>query len=148
MVDKRLLPALFLLGRIFSPLYSLAMRLRARLYARGVLVATRLPLPVISVGNLSMGGTGKTPMVIYLARLLVAAGRRPAILSRGYGGRSRNPVNLVSDGKEVLLSPVEAGDEPVLLAHSLPGVPVVTARQRALGGVQAALLVGVLTVYT
>lgn len=134
MVDKCLLPTLFFFGRIFSPLYSLAMRLRAMLYTGGVLASTRLPLPVISVGNLTMGGTGKTPMVIYLARLLAKAGLRPAILSRGYGGRSQNSVNLVSDGREVLLSPEEAGDEPVLLAQSLPGVPVVTARKRSLGG--------------
>ena len=124
---------LFLIGRIFSPLYGLAMRVRALLYAKGILSSTRLSVPVISVGNLSMGGTGKTPMVICLARLLSGT-RRPGVVSRGYGGRSRLPVNLVSDGGRTLLSTVEAGDEPVLLANLLPGVPVVTARKRALGG--------------
>ncbi len=133
MLNNRLLGILFLFGRIFSPLYSLVMRIRAALYARGLLASTRLSLPVISVGNLSMGGTGKTPMVIYLARLL-SGQRRPGIVSRGYRGRSRQPVNLVSDGKNTLMSPIDAGDEPVLLAQSLPGVPVVTARQRVLGG--------------
>jgi tetraacyldisaccharide 4'-kinase len=134
MINNRLLSALFLVGRIFSPLYGLIMRVRALLYARGVLASTRLSLPVISVGNLSMGGTGKTPMVIYLARLLSRQSLRPGVVSRGYGGHSRLPVNLVSDGVHTLLSASEAGDEPVLLAGSLPGVPIVTARKRALGG--------------
>lgn len=133
MVSSRLLAALLYCGRALSPLYSLAMRVRAALYARGALPSTRLTRPVISVGNLTMGGTGKTPMVCYLARLL-SASRRPGIVSRGYGGRSRRPVNLVSDGRQPFLSPAEAGDEPVLLARLLPGVPVVTARRRALGG--------------
>ncbi len=133
MIDSRLLALLFRCGRIFSPLYSLLMRMRAFLYARGVLVVTRVPLPVISVGNLTMGGTGKTPMVIYLARLLARHQLRPAVVSRGYGGRSKRPVNLVSDGAHLLLSAVEAGDEPVLLANTLPGVPVVTSRRRAQG---------------
>lgn len=131
MTNNRLLSLCFLCGRIFSPLYSLIMGLRAFLYRRGLFTVTRVELPVISVGNLTMGGTGKTPMVIYLARLL--ASWRPAVVSRGYGGRSPRPVNLVSDGSRVLLSAVEAGDEPVLLANSLPGVPVVTSRVRALG---------------
>lgn len=133
MLNNRLREAFFVFGRLISPLYSLVMRLRAALYARGLLPSTRLSLPVISVGNLSMGGTGKTPMVIYLARLL-AGQRRPGIVSRGYGGRSRQPVNLVSDGTHTLMAADQAGDEPLLLAQSLPGVAVVTARQRVLGG--------------
>lgn len=133
MPDNRLRALLFWLGRIFSPLYGLVMMIRAFLYARGLLASTKLPLPVISVGNLTMGGTGKTPMVIYVARLLATC-RHPGIVSRGYRGRSRQPLNLVADGQRILMPPEEAGDEPVLLAQSLPGVPVVTARQRALGG--------------
>jgi len=133
MGNRRLLTVLFVFGRIFSPLYSLAMRIRAGLYARGILVSIRLPVPVISVGNLTMGGTGKTPMVIYLARLL-SGGLRPGIVSRGYGGKSLQPVNLVSDGARILRSPFDVGDEPVLLAQSLSGVPVVTSRKRSSGG--------------
>jgi len=109
------------------------MRLRSALYARGILPSTKLPVPVISVGNLTLGGTGKTPMVIYLCRLL-SPGWRPGIVSRGYGGRSPEPVNLVSDGRQVLLAAEAVGDEPVLLAQSLPGVAVVTSRRRADGG--------------
>lgn len=133
MANRRLLTILFWFGRIFSPLYSLAMRLRALLYAWGILTSTRLSVPVISVGNLTMGGTGKTPMVIYLCRLL-SGGWRPGIVSRGYGGTSRQPVTLVSDGVQIMRAPAEVGDEPVLLAQALPGVAVAISRRRADGG--------------
>lgn len=133
MVNSRFLSFLFIFGRIFSPLYSLAMRIRQTLYARGILTSIRLPVPVISVGNLTLGGTGKTPMVIYLSRLL-AKHCRPGIVSRGYGGKSQQPINLVSDGKQIFLSAQEVGDEPMLLAQSLAGVAVVTCRKRANGG--------------
>ena len=116
----------FAFGRPFSPLYSLAMRLRASLYRRGALRSYRFDAPVVSVGNLTMGGTGKTPMVQYLARLFQEHGFRPAIVSRGYGGAARGKVNLVSDGSNLLLDAHAAGDEPRLLAESLPGVPVLT----------------------
>lgn len=134
MNDSRLIRMFFLLGRVFSPLYSAVMRIRAFFYAKGVFSTTRLALPVVSVGNLTMGGTGKTPMVMYLARLLLRHGVRPGVVSRGYGGRNRLPVALVSDGVQLFLSPHEAGDEPVLLARHLPGVPVVVSRKRAEGG--------------
>jgi tetraacyldisaccharide 4'-kinase len=122
---------LFFLGRIFSPLYSLAMIIRAWLYRVGIKSSRRLDIPIISIGNLTMGGTGKTPMVIYIVRLLARHGRRPAIISRGYGGRSREAVNIVSDGRDVLMSPAAAGDEPVLLANTLK-IPVITGRRRVL----------------
>lgn len=133
MANRHFLAIFFLLGRVLAPLYSLAMRIRVVLYARGYLASTRLAVPVVSVGNLTMGGTGKTPMVIYLSRLL-AGPWRPGIVSRGYGGKSSQPLNLVSDGTHIFCSPTEVGDEPVLLAQSLPGIPVVTSRRRAVGG--------------
>ncbi|MDH4317165.1 MAG: tetraacyldisaccharide 4'-kinase [Desulfobulbaceae bacterium] len=129
MTDKQLL---FTVGRIFSPLYSLAMILREYLYSKGVIKSTKLEVPVISVGNLTMGGSGKTPLVAHIARMLLQNGRRPAIISRGYGGAAREPVNIVSDGKNLLLDARSAGDEPRLLAESLPGVPVLTGRVRKL----------------
>ena len=116
----------FALGRPFSPIYSLAMRLRETLYRRGVLQSFRLSVPVISVGNLTMGGSGKTPMVQYLARLLQRHGFHPAVISRGYGGTANAKVNTVSDGSSVLLDAATAGDEPRFLAETLPGVPVLT----------------------
>lgn len=128
---------LFCIGRPLAPLYGLAMRARAALYKSGVLACHRLPVPVISVGNLTMGGTGKTPMVLHLARLLAGAGRRVAVVSRGYGGRAKGPVNVVSDGKVLYLPAEMAGDEPRLLAENLGGVPVLTGVRRAVVGAAA-----------
>ncbi len=129
---KQLLVILFLVGRLFSPGYSLVMLLRAFLYRKNILLKSqRLSVPVISVGNLTLGGTGKTPMVRYVTRLLLDRGLRPAIVSRGYGGKAADKVNIVSDGAKMLLSPDMAGDEPFMLAEALPGVPVLTGPERA-----------------
>lgn len=122
----------FMLGRPLAPLYSLAMLARVQGYRRGFFASHRMEVPVISVGNLLMGGTGKTPLVQYLARLLQNAGWKPAIISRGYGGRAKGRINIVSDGRQILLDAVQAGDEPRLLAESLPGVPVLTGVVRHL----------------
>jgi len=91
----------------------------------------RLPVPVISIGNLTVGGTGKTPMTQWLARRLQQAGERPGILNRGHGGSVTPQAALVSagDGK-MLLSATEAGDEAALLAQSLDGVPVAVGKDR------------------
>ena len=98
----------------------------------------RLPHAVISVGNLSMGGSGKTPVVAALARLLRQRGERPVILTRGYGRRDkREGVLVVSDGQRVLEPVDRSGDEPQLLARTLPGVPVLVAADRYLAGVFA-----------
>ena len=97
----------------------------------------RLPISILSIGNLTVGGTGKTPMTQYLCRCLQAHGKRVAILSRGHGGESQS-VRLVSDlTGPVLLSAAEAGDEPVLLARTLPGVPVLVGKDRRLSGREA-----------
>ncbi|MFH1021417.1 MAG: tetraacyldisaccharide 4'-kinase [Pseudomonadota bacterium] len=129
---KQLLAVLFLAGRLFSPVYSLVMVLRAYLYRNNIFLKShRLPVPVISIGNLTLGGTGKTPMVRYVTRLLLNRGLRPAIVSRGYGGKAAGTVNIVSDGARILLSPDMAGDEPFMLAEALPGVPVLTSPERA-----------------
>ncbi|MEN8258172.1 MAG: tetraacyldisaccharide 4'-kinase [Thermodesulfobacteriota bacterium] len=129
--DLRLDP-LFFIGRPFAPLYGAAMAMRASLYGKGIMSRHSLGVPVVSVGNLTMGGTGKTPMVIYLARLLDSY--KVAIISRGYRGKACGKVNVVSNGSSVLLDAVQAGDEPYLMASLLPGVPVVTAKKRALAG--------------
>lgn len=92
---------------------------------------------VISVGNIVLGGTGKTPAVELLARMLKNMGRRVAILSRGYGrkpAKSSMSLGVVSDGREVLLGTEEGGDEPQLLARNLPGVAVLVGRDRFLAG--------------
>jgi len=123
---------------LFSLLYRLIVHLRNRLYDRRILKPVQLSCPVISVGNITAGGTGKTPCVIGLARLLQEKGFQPAVLSRGYGGKSPKPVNIVSDGKSILLGVQDAGDEPLLIARSLPGTPVLTGAKRKLTG-QAAI---------
>lgn len=123
---------LYTFGRAFSPLYGYVMSFRVALYKKGVLTRHHLPVPVISVGNLTLGGTGKTPMTIYLARLLAA--RKPAVVSRGYGGKASGRVNVVSDGKQIKLDASAAGDEPFFMAENLPGVPVITGKKRVDGG--------------
>lgn len=108
-------------------------RARRSLYDAGLLSSERLPRPVVSVGNLVLGGAGKTPHVVHLARWLAGSGRRVAILSRGYRRKTRGVV-WASRGDGNVASAREAGDEPVLIARSLPGVPVVVAESRAAAG--------------
>lgn len=105
-------------------------------YNTGVRRRYRLPVPVVAIGNLSSGGTGKTPMAALVARNLHNAGKRVALLSRGHGGSGESGYSsrIVSDGQRILLGPEEAGDEPVLLARLLPGVPVVVGRDRRRSG--------------
>ena len=114
--------------------YGGAVRARNRLFDLGVLRQEKVGCPVVSVGNLTVGGTGKTPMVILLAGMLRDRGMRPAVLSRGYGGKSTSDVLVVSDGSQILAGPEEAGDEPVLIARRLKGIPVLAGAKRALTG--------------
>jgi tetraacyldisaccharide 4'-kinase len=119
-----------------SRLYGLGARGRRAFYAWGLLQVRRLPAPVISVGNLAVGGTGKTPVVAYLARLLRDRGQRVAILSRGYGGLTHRATRL-SDGERLYLKPPEVGEEPYWLARALPGVAVYTGACRFAAGMAA-----------
>jgi len=118
----------------FSWVYGAVTVLRNRRYDAGADRTEHLPCPVVSIGNITVGGTGKTPFAILTARGLQARGFRPAILSRGYGGRRSGSGNVVSDGRQIFLSPAEGGDEPALMAASLPGVPVITGRERIISG--------------
>jgi len=118
----------------FSFAYGAIVALRNQLYDRGILKQVKLPCPVISIGNITAGGTGKTPMTVLTANGLKAHGFRPAVLSRGYGGRLTTSGNVVSDGASILLSPEEAGDEPVLIAAAAPGIPVLTGPDRCISG--------------
>jgi 3-deoxy-D-manno-octulosonic-acid transferase len=95
--------------------------------------AQKLKTPTISVGGLSFGGSGKSPMVALLAGEFLRRGMRVAVLTRGYKGRGPRPM-VVSDGREVLAGAETAGDEPVMLAHSLPGLIVVRDSKRLRGG--------------
>ncbi len=103
----------------------------------------RLGRPVISVGNLSVGGTGKTPLVAAIASWLVAIGERPAILSRGYARTAtRREPTVVSDGTRVLTDVAHAGDEPLMLARAVPGARVVVCAERHAAGVVAETTLG------
>lgn len=125
------------LFRGVSVLYYLGLRLNRMAHRLRVFPIRSLPCRVISVGNLTLGGTGKTPIVLMIAEVLSDQGLKPAILSRGYGGCSREKVNVVSDGKELLLSADQAGDEPVMIARRLKNIPVLTGRDRFLTGKHA-----------
>ena len=123
--------------RLLSHPYALILRLRAEAYRLGFLRSYQLPCPVISVGNITLGGTGKTPMVAWIAGYLMQRGLRVAVLSRGYGGSAQGAVHIVSDGSRVLLSPEQAGDEPCQLAGMLPGLMVAIGADRYSAGLKA-----------
>ncbi len=120
---------------LLFPLYLLSLpyggvvRARGLFYALGLKKPKRLPCPVISVGNITVGGTGKTPLVMALAKGLMDRGIPVAILSRGYKGKKASGP-LVGDGRIVSLSPEESGDEPFLMAKSLKDIPVFVAKDR------------------
>ena len=110
--------------------YGMVARLRALLYDWGWFDQRRLPVPVVSVGNLTVGGTGKTPMVILLAEWLLAQGKLVAILSRGYRRTNTAQYLLVSNGERILVDPQEAGDEPFLMAQRCPRAIVAVGADR------------------
>lgn len=128
--------AQYLLLFVPSLIYGAAVRLRLFLYAAGVLKKKKLKCRVISIGNLTTGGSGKTPLAMHIAGILKKNGKRPVIVSRGYKG-SRRRISAVSDGKTVLMGPEEAGDEPYLMASRLEDVPVVIGADRFRAGLFA-----------
>ena len=130
--------------RVAAALYSLAARARAGAYDRGLIKARNLPIPCISVGNLSVGGTGKTPLVAWLIDQLTALGARPAVVSRGYGGSTRGTERVTTAGG--CEAARRFGDEPALLAARYPDVPVVVGRDRHTAGLLAATSGGVTVV--
>ena len=128
----------YLALRPLSGLFGLGVGLRGLGYRIGILRTRQAKIPVVSIGNLAVGGTGKTPLTLWLARNLVARGLRSGILSRGYGGTARG-VTVVSQGDGPLVGPELVGDEPVMLAKSFAG-PVLTAPRRLAGAAAAAEL--------
>ncbi|MGB5218932.1 MAG: tetraacyldisaccharide 4'-kinase [Smithella sp.] len=123
-----------IIASLLSYVYLLAVNIRNWLYDQKILEEVKLSCPVISVGNITVGGTGKTPCVIMLAQLLQRNGYKPAVISRGYGGRSVQPVNIVADSNKILLDSEVAGDEPSLIARALQNVPVITGGERRVTG--------------
>ena len=120
---------------MLSTLYAAAVRRRRERFASRPDLRLRLRRPVISVGNLAVGGRGKTPVTAYLARTLLDMGERPAVLSRGYGrSRRSDAVVVVRDPDGIRADLPRAGDEPLMLARQLPGVSVLTCPDRYLAG--------------
>lgn len=115
---------------VLSRLYSFVMKKRNRQFDTGVRHMYAAPVPVISIGNITTGGTGKTPMVRYVCEYLQTRKERPVVLSRGYKARDNRHSLIVSDGTSMLLDTATSGDEANLLARSLPQVPVIIGRSR------------------
>ena len=115
-----------LVARIASLLYGVVTSIRGWMYDRRLLRSYGSSIPVISVGNVTAGGNGKTPLCMLLVEELRRRGYRPAVLSRGYGGKLRGPHRVVSSD-----SPEQVGDEPVLMASA--GIPVFVSRRRVRG---------------
>ena len=137
----------FLLGVLkgFSFIFALIVSFRYFLYRTGLLRRFPLGIQVISIGNVTAGGTGKTPVTEIFARTLASQGRKVAILSRGYRRKEApwwkrmftqvvEPPLVVSDGKRIRLDAATGGDEPYMLASNLPGVAVVVDRNRVKAG--------------
>ena len=122
----------------FSAAFGVGVGLRGAGYRLGLLRIKRAPVPVVSIGNLAVGGTGKTPVTLWVAEGLRERGARPAIVSRGYGGSTRG-VTVVSRGDGPDVGPEVAGDEPVMLAKSFAG-PVIVSPRRIDGAATAAAL--------
>jgi tetraacyldisaccharide 4'-kinase len=122
---------------LLSCLYGAVLKGRKTLYRRQLLKTKKLPCRVVSIGNLTVGGTGKTPMSIYVARLIEKLGYKVAVISRGYKGGAEKNGGIVSDGRRICMTPEMAGDEPYLLAQSLNGIPVLVGRDRFKSGMVA-----------
>lgn len=114
--------------------FRFGVALRQSGYRHGWLKTRRLSRPVISVGNLTVGGTGKTPLVAYVANILLRLGRKPGILTRGYGRTSKDEMIQLPPGADRRVNAKEAGDEPALLARMLPEVPIVVCADRFRAG--------------
>jgi tetraacyldisaccharide 4'-kinase len=120
-----------------SKIYALAMAIRLRLYKGNLFETRRLPCKVISIGNITLGGTGKTPMTLYIAELIKNMGLKPSIVCRGYKGAYEHSVQVVTDGTTIFMGPEQAGDEPYLMATKLSRVPVVVGKDRYASGMKA-----------
>ena len=133
--------------RVASWMYGTAVATRTAAYRARLFATHRVPCPVVSVGNLTAGGTGKTPCVIYLTRHLQERGWRPVILLRGYGREGGTDLLVASTGQGLVVPAAEAGDEASLIAEALPGTPIIVAADRrraaevALGSLRADVII-------
>ena len=116
--------------RTLSLLEILYIIVEGKHYRSDIKKAEKMPVPVVSVGNITAGGTGKTPCIMSIAALLLREGRHPAILSRGYKSGLEKRGGIVSDGRKILVSQKAGGDEPYMMAIRLPKVPVLVGKNR------------------
>lgn len=120
--------------RVLSVLYEAGVRLKLFCYNAGIVPRTKLDCCVISIGNITVGGTGKTPTAQKVALMIQKLGYRVVILNRGYRSHWEEKIGVVSDGKKIYMTAYEAGDEAFLMAKQLPGIPVVIGKERAITG--------------
>lgn len=129
--DKNAKGFLFRLLEFCSIFYGLGSGLKNKLYDTGILKPEKVDAFVISVGNVTTGGVGKTPVVSEIAKYLISKGEKVAIISRGYGGAlSNKQINVISDGKDIFYNARLAGDEPYWLAKNTNGAIVITSKNR------------------
>jgi tetraacyldisaccharide 4'-kinase len=120
-----------------SLFYGAGLKLRELAYRRKVMPSRRLPCKVICVGNITVGGTGKTPMAMHVAQEIKNLGYQVAIVSRGYRGGAASRGGIVSDGKSICMGPEQAGDEPYMIARGLKAIPVIVGKNRYAAGMLA-----------
>jgi tetraacyldisaccharide 4'-kinase len=123
-----------LICTLLANIYYLGIKTRSKFYNWGIKRSEELPCTVISVGNITVGGTGKTPVTQLLAREFKERGLKVAILNRGYKADYEDEIGLVSDGEKIFMTPEEAGDEAFMMAQSLPEVPVIIGSDRVITG--------------
>ena len=120
--------------RGFSVLYEIGVRVKLYLYEKEIFSRAKLDCCVISIGNITVGGTGKTPTAQKVAVMIQEMGYRVVILNRGYRSHWEQDIGVVSDGRKIFMTAYEAGDEAYLMAKTLPGIPVVIGKERAITG--------------
>jgi tetraacyldisaccharide 4'-kinase len=122
---------------VLSILYSIPVKTGEAFYRKKIFKQKKLPCKVVSIGNITIGGTGKTPMAIYLAETLTGLGYKVVVISRGYRGGAEKKGGIVSNGREILMGPDSSGDEPFMMAARLNNIPVVVGQNRYNAGLLA-----------
>ncbi|UCD91075.1 MAG: tetraacyldisaccharide 4'-kinase [Desulfobacterales bacterium] len=122
---------------LISIVYGGLVKLRETLYKKDLLQSKTLLCPVISIGNITLGGVGKTPMAIYMAKRIERLGYRVAVISRGYKGKAEKTGGVVCDGRMIYMAPEMAGDEPYMIAKTLKTIPVIVGQDRYKAGMLA-----------
>lgn len=125
---------LLALLRGMSYLYEFGVSCKLAMYNSGIMHKEKLPCCVISIGNITVGGTGKTPTAQKMAGIVKAMGYRVVILNRGYRSHWGKEIGVVSNGEKIFMTAYEAGDEAYLMAKTLPGIPVIIGKNRAVTG--------------